>query len=121
MEIGSMVNSSALKATLTSGNAAAVVPAATPPPTKVAVQPTANTAPPPSMAQLTQAVGELNKSMKSSAAGVEFSIDADSNRTVVKVVDQQTKEVIRQMPSVEALQISKALDRMQGLLINHKV
>ncbi|MEO8837642.1 MAG: flagellar protein FlaG, partial [Herbaspirillum sp.] len=113
--------SAAPKPTFTSGSAATTVQTVTPAPTKVAAEPIARAVPPPSMAQLSQAVGELNKSMKSSASGVEFSIDTDSNRTVVKVVDQQTKEIIRQMPSVEALEISKALDHMQGLLINHKV
>ncbi len=58
--------------------------------------------------------------MKTRDSGLEFSIDEESHRTVVKVVDQQTKELIRQMPSVEALEIAKALDRVQGLLINQK-
>ena len=58
--------------------------------------------------------------MKTRESGVEFTIDEDSHRTVVKVVDQETKELIRQMPSAEALEISKALDRVQGLLINQK-
>ncbi|MFC6521248.1 flagellar protein FlaG [Undibacterium arcticum] len=39
---------------------------------------------------------------------------------MVKVVDQRTQEVIRQMPSPEALEIAKALDKMQGLLIRQK-
>jgi len=71
-------------------------------------------------AQLAQAVGHLNQTMKTRDSGLEFSIDEDSQRTVIKVVDQKTKELIRQMPSAEALEIAKALDRMQGLLINQK-
>ena len=36
---------------------------------------------------------------------------------IVKVVDRETREVLRQMPTQEALEIAKALDRTQGLLI----
>jgi flagellar protein FlaG len=39
---------------------------------------------------------------------------------VVKVIDQQTKEVIRQVPTQEVLEISKAIDRAQGLLIRQQ-
>lgn len=70
--------------------------------------------------QLAQAVSQLNQTMQSHASDLEFSVDKDSHSTVVKVVDQKTKELIRQMPSVEALEIAKALDRMQGLLVNQK-
>ena len=67
--------------------------------------------------ELTNAVATINKAVQALAPSLEFSIDADSKRTIVKIVDQDTKEVIRQMPTVEALEIAKALDRLQGLLI----
>lgn len=70
--------------------------------------------------QLDDALHSINKSMQSLSQEIQFSIDPDSDRTIVKVVDQRTKEVIRQMPSVEALEIAKALDRLQGLLIRQK-
>lgn len=75
----------------------------------------------PSTAQLTQAVASINQTMQKLAPGLEFSIDQESNRTIVKVVDQQTKELIRQMPSAETLEIAKTLDRVQGLLISLRV
>jgi flagellar protein FlaG len=41
---------------------------------------------------------------------------------VVKVIDQDTREVVRQMPSKEALEIAKSIDKlqekMQGVLIS---
>jgi flagellar protein FlaG len=72
------------------------------------------------LAQVAQAVKEINKSMESLSQGLEFSVDNDTKETIVKVVDQQTKEVIRQMPTKEALEIAKALDQLQGLLIKQK-
>lgn len=67
-----------------------------------------------------QAVENINQAMKSLSNRIEFSIDEDSKRQVVKVIDPDTKEVIRQMPSEEALAIAKALDRLQGLLIKQE-
>ena len=74
----------------------------------------------PDLAQVAEAVKNINKTMQALSRDLEFSIDTDSKQTIVKVVDQQTQEVIRQMPSVEALEIAKALDRVQGLLIRQK-
>lgn len=66
---------------------------------------------------LRQAVERINQSLPPSNQGIEFSIDEDSERVIVKVVDRETREVLRQMPTQEALDIAKALDRTQGLLI----
>lgn len=74
----------------------------------------------PSLPQVIEAVQDINKTLQLLAPNLEFSVDNDSQRTIVKVVDQQTQEVIRQMPSAEALEIAKALDRVQGLLIRQK-
>lgn len=74
----------------------------------------------PSMEQVNEAVKQLNNAMKAMSQGLEFSVDRDVHKVVVKVVDQQTKEVLRQMPSEEALDIAKAMDRVQGLLIRQK-
>lgn len=66
---------------------------------------------------LKQAVDRINQSLPPSNQGIEFAIDEDSERVIVKVVDRETREVLRQMPTQEALDIAKALDRTQGLLI----
>jgi len=66
---------------------------------------------------LRQAVERINESLPPSSQGIEFSVDTDTDRVIVKVVDRETREVLRQMPSKEALEIAKALDRTQGLLI----
>jgi flagellar protein FlaG len=71
-------------------------------------------------AELAKAVEAVNKSLDSRNQAIEFSIDDTDKRPIIKVVDQQTKEVIRQIPSEEMLEIARALDKAQGLLINHK-
>lgn len=67
-----------------------------------------------------EAVKKLNQFVTATNHALEFSVDEDSGRQLVKLVDTQTKEVIRQIPTEEALQIAKALDRFQGLLIQNK-
>ena len=74
----------------------------------------------PSIDQIKQAIQDINKSFQSLSRGLEFTIDEDSQRTIVKVIDQQTKEVIRQLPSQETLEIAKALDQVIGRLIREK-
>ncbi len=76
----------------------------------------------PTMDELQDAVGKLNASVQASSQSLQFSIDEDSKRTVVKLIDLTTKEVVRQYPTEEALRISKSLDNFKGgLLINHRV
>ncbi|HAT30290.1 MAG TPA: flagellar biosynthesis protein FlaG [Janthinobacterium sp.] len=88
---------------------------ASPVDTSTAVKPAV---PVPTLAQVKQAVSDLNKSSQANARNIEFSVDKDSQRTVIKVVDQKTGEVLRQMPTHEALEIAKSLDdTAKGLLI----
>lgn len=71
-------------------------------------------------AQVEQMVQEVRQVVEPVAQNLRFSIDKGSGRTIVKVVDAQTDEVIRQIPSEELLAISKALDKLQGLLLHKK-
>jgi flagellar protein FlaG len=94
------------------GTAKASLPADVPPQEK--------TAPEPSREEVTKALKQINDAMPSGATRLEFSLDDETSRTIVKIVDQNTKEVVRQIPTVEALQIAKSLDKMAGLFINQK-
>jgi flagellar protein FlaG len=51
---------------------------------------------------------------------VEFSLDSESGRVVVKIIDSATQEVVRQIPMEEMLALAKALDKFQGLLFHTK-
>lgn len=73
-----------------------------------------------SEAQLQSAVNAANDFIKPITNSVEFSLDKESDKMVVKVMDIATKEVIRQIPSEEMLAIAQALDKIQGLLIKQK-
>lgn len=70
--------------------------------------------------RIKEAVGRINQTVQSLVSQLEFTIDADTNMSVVKVIDTRTKEVLRQFPSEEVLQIAKALDNFTGLLLREK-
>ena len=53
-------------------------------------------------------------------SSLEFSIDEDTQTSVVKIIDKETREIIRQIPSEEMLSIAKALDTIKGLLFHQK-
>lgn len=68
-------------------------------------------------AQLQHAVKAANQTARSLSSSIEFSVDQQSGKTVVRVVDSQTQKLIRQMPSEEMIEISLALERMQGMVL----
>lgn len=67
-----------------------------------------------------QAMEDVRKAITPVAQDLLFSIDEDTGKTIVKVVDASTDEVIRQIPSEEIISIAKALDKLQGLLVQQK-
>lgn len=70
--------------------------------------------------ELAEHLNKINAFVQGRASNVQFVTDEDTGLDIVKVVDTSTKEVIRQMPTQEAVQIAKALDHLKGLLIRQK-
>ena len=83
--------------------------------------PQVQSAPQPSAEALNNAVATINNVMQHANLDLKFSVDTDSNRTVVKMVDTSTGELIRQFPSESALAISQGIEQFQqGLLIKQE-
>lgn len=74
----------------------------------------------PSRERLEEAVNAVNDFLKPINNSIQFSLDEDTGKTVVKVIDLETKDLIRQFPSEEMLAIAKAIDQMKGLLVHQK-
>ncbi len=74
----------------------------------------------PTQAQLNHAVNQINDVIQTSNKDVLFSVDNQSGRFVVKVMDTQTNEVIRQIPSKETLAIADALGKLQGIILKQQ-
>lgn len=75
---------------------------------------------PASLQDVQLAMEEVRKAITPVAQDLLFSIDEDTGKTIVKVVDASTDEVIRQIPSEEIISIAKALDKLQGLLLKQE-
>ncbi|MGQ0501671.1 MAG: flagellar protein FlaG [Panacagrimonas sp.] len=63
------------------------------------------------------AVSELNEHF-SRRSELLFRVDEESGRLLVSVVDAQSGELLRQMPSEEALRIARMLDDHGARLID---
>ena len=70
--------------------------------------------------QVEAAVKAVKDFIQPMASNLAFEMDEDTGRTVVKITDASSGELIRQIPSEEMLEIAKALDRLQGLLVKLK-
>ncbi|MFA7387174.1 MAG: flagellar protein FlaG [Thiohalobacteraceae bacterium] len=64
-----------------------------------------------------EAVNQVNEYVQNLNRDLQFTVDQDSGRTVIKVLDSETQEVIRQIPSEELLQIANQLTEGGGLLL----
>ncbi len=73
-------------------------------------------------------VDELNEAIPLRARQLQFAIDEDANRTVISVLDKESGEKIRQIPSEEALALVTRLreaaagaEHAVGVLVNSKI
>jgi flagellar protein FlaG len=64
--------------------------------------------------QLQDFVGEMN-------TGLEFSVDKDSGRDVIKVIDKSSGDLVKQYPSEEVLTLVSKLSEMVGGFVDAKV
>lgn len=67
--------------------------------------------------KLNQVATELSDMMSMMRKGLEFKVDESSGQAVVTVLDKNTGDVIRQMPSEEALALAEKLSEVTGLLM----
>jgi flagellar protein FlaG len=67
-------------------------------------------------AAVEEAVSSIEKFTQSIRRDLSFSLDDSTGRVVVKVTDSTSGEVIRQIPSEEALRLAERLDEARSLL-----
>lgn len=64
--------------------------------------------------QLQEFMGEMNRSL-------QFKVDEDSGRNVIKVIDKESGDLVKQYPSEEVLGIVAKLAEATGVLVDFKV
>ena len=97
----------------TRGSAETAAPVPRPAPAPVAAVPQS----PPSDAELQAAVTQINQVLKAHNNSLQFEIDRASGKTIVRVIDDDTHEVVRQFPSEEVLAIARAIPPISGALL----
>ena len=71
--------------------------------------------------KIEETVASLNAFVQLMDRNVSFEIDSDSGRDVISVFEKETKELIRQIPSEETLELLKRMDKMVGVLFSENV
>ncbi|CAN7706682.1 flagellar protein FlaG [Cupriavidus necator] len=75
-------------------------------------------APSPIAGDTSAAIGELVEALKTTSISLRFEIDETTHRVITKVIDKETGDLIRQMPTEEVLRIARAIDKLQGLFVS---
>ena len=70
------------------------------------------------MTKIRKAVEALNKKMANSEA--VFGIHEDTNRVTIKIVDKNTKEIIKELPPEKTLDMIAKVWEMAGILIDER-
>jgi len=70
---------------------------------------------------LQETVTELNDYMQNFNRTLQFTVDETSGDTVVKVIDSETDEVVRQIPSQELIDARNAAEKYRGILLEISV
>jgi len=66
--------------------------------------------------QLQKAVSKLNDYVQNLQHNLSFSVSDDTGRTVIKVYDAETDELIRQIPSEETIKLAASIDASSASL-----
>ncbi len=77
-----------------------------------------NQQPSPSAEAVKKAVDEMNKKMANSVA--QFGIHEETNHITIKIVDKETKKVIKELPPEKTLDMIAKVWEMAGLLVDEK-
>ena len=67
---------------------------------------------------LKEAIQMLNEQMKSSGRHLNFSIDQEVNRTIIKVKNSNTGELVRQIPDETVLRVAHSIEKVKGMLLD---
>ncbi|KPZ69916.1 flagellar protein FlaG [Shewanella sp. P1-14-1] len=68
--------------------------------------------------ELAEVTDDLNDMASIMRKGLAFKVDDDSGKNVISVMDIDSGDVIRQIPNEEALELSKKLAEVAGILLS---
>lgn len=62
----------------------------------------------------------LNDNMKAWSTGMRFDVDAEAQRIVVSIIDSESGEVLRTVPSDAVIRVAKMIVQLQGRTVDTK-
>lgn len=68
--------------------------------------------------KLEEAVKRLNEQMKDNRRQLGFSVDDRLNRQIVRVTNQETGELVRQIPSEVVIRVANSIENLKGVLFD---
>jgi len=74
----------------------------------------------PSREAVDQAARHIEDFVKSVGRSLSFSVDASTGQHIMRVVDPNSGEVIRQLPADETLRIARSIDYFQSMLVHQR-
>ena len=80
----------------------------------------ASPAPAPTPERVAQAVRQIQSYLSDTQRQLQIQVDSGSGRTIVRVVNPTTHELIRQIPSEEVLALARASGNQGGRIISDK-
>jgi len=74
----------------------------------------------PARESIEKIAADLQKFVQSMGRDLNFSVDETTGYHVVRVVDQSTGELIRQLPSDELLKLAREFEQLQNALVSQR-
>ncbi|HHM04480.1 MAG TPA: flagellar protein FlaG [Gammaproteobacteria bacterium] len=70
--------------------------------------------------ELDGVVKEINQTVQNVVRDIRFQLDKETDKVVIKVIDQSTQEEIRQLPPEEVLNMMENLSNLKGILFKEE-
>jgi flagellar protein FlaG len=81
---------------------------------------TSTPAPAPTKEQVEQAAARVKDVLRGTTSRLEIEIDSNLHKVVVKILNGESGEIIRQIPAQELLDLAKHLEEPKGLLVQER-
>lgn len=93
-------------------------PSATTPQEVQAPPPVAKIDPAEMQKKLEEAVARLNEQMEANGRKLGFSVDDRLNKQIVRVMNKETGEVVRQIPNEVVIRVANSIEDLKGVLFD---
>jgi flagellar protein FlaG len=71
--------------------------------------------------RLAEAIERLNEQMQQNQTKLGFVVDASTDTLIVKVMNKETGEVVRQIPGEAVIKIAQSIEAMKGMFFDQEL